>query len=395
MKVNRRIFLKYSSLAAVTPAIYMPLNETEFRVAIIGHTGRGNYGHGMDTLWKETPGCSIVAVADPVADGLNKAQQRLGVEKGYSDYRQMLKETKPDIVSIAPRHIDQHFDMIMAAMESGVKGLYVEKPFCRDLSEARQIVEICRHKGVKLALAHRNRYHPALRAAQNLIAEGRIGRVMEVRGRGKEDHRGGALDLWVLGSHVLNLVPQFTGRFTSCSAIMLQDKRPVGRADLSAGDEGVGLVGGNRLHARFDTESGIPFYFDSIRNAGVKEGNFGFQVLGNQGVIDVRIDTEPFIHYLPVNPFYPAQSATAWQPVSSGGVGVPEPVKSIVSDIAGHQAAARDLMEAIRENRLTLCNEMEGYATIEAIMAVFESHRRGGEQVKMPLEVWDNPLSRL
>lgn len=395
MKVNRRNFIKYSSLAAVSPAIYQPLNETEFRVAIIGHTGRGNYGHGLDTLWRETPGCGIVAVADPDAAGLNKAQQRLGVDKGYSDYRLMLKETKPDIVSIAPRHIDQHFDMIMAAVESGAKGLYVEKPFCRDLSEARQIVEICGRKGVKLALAHRNRYHPALRVAQNLIAEGRIGRVMEVRGRGKEDHRGGALDLWVLGSHVLNLVAQFTGRFTSCSAIILQDNRPVGPEDLSQGDEGVGLIGGNRLHARFDTHSGIPFYFDSIRNAGVKEANFGFQVLGNQGVIDVRIDTEPLIHYLPVNPYYPAKSATTWQPVSSGGVGVPEPVKSIASDIEGHQAAARDLLAAIRENKLTLCNEREGYAIIEAIMAVFESHRRGGEQVKMPLEVWDNPLSRL
>ena len=25
------------------------------RVAVIGHTGRGNYGHGLDTVWQQFP----------------------------------------------------------------------------------------------------------------------------------------------------------------------------------------------------------------------------------------------------------------------------------------------------------------------------------------------------
>ena len=35
------------------------------KVAIIGHTGRGNYGHGLDAVWKQFDDIEIVAVADP------------------------------------------------------------------------------------------------------------------------------------------------------------------------------------------------------------------------------------------------------------------------------------------------------------------------------------------
>lgn len=398
MNVNRREFLKSSlgMAAAASWASYPnPTTNKVYRVAVIGHTNRGNYGHGLDTLWKNIPECKVIAVADQVEEGLTKAKQRLGNIPGYSNYVQMLKDTKPDIVSIAPRHIDQHYTMVLASAEAGVKGIYLEKPFCRNLMEAQQIVDLCRAKNIKLALAHRNRYHPALAKAQQIIQEGGIGRVMEVRGRGKEDHRGGALDLWVLGSHVLNLVPLFTGPFLSCNALLYQDGHVVTQKNLYEGDEGVGIIGGNRLHARFETEKGIPFFFDSIQNGGVKEGNFGFQVLGNKGVVDVRIDTEPLIHFWPLNPYFPKKQLEEWEPITSAGLGKEEPIKSIDIEIAGHRAAVRDLLKAIEKDHTPLCNEIEGYATVEAIMGVFESHRRGGQRVPFPLTVMENPLSKL
>ena len=38
-----------------------------FRVAVIGSTGRGNYGHGLDTAFLNVERARVVAVAD---DGL-------------------------------------------------------------------------------------------------------------------------------------------------------------------------------------------------------------------------------------------------------------------------------------------------------------------------------------
>ena len=77
------------------------------------------------------PEVEIVGVADADPAGLVKAQKKLKLERGFADYRQMLAELKPEIVAIAPRHVDEHRDMAMAAIEAGAQGIYMEKPFCR------------------------------------------------------------------------------------------------------------------------------------------------------------------------------------------------------------------------------------------------------------------------
>ena len=63
-----------------------------YRVAVIGSTGRGNYGHALDEAWLEIPETSIVAVADDDADGLKMASKRLGVTTLYSDYSVKLQK---------------------------------------------------------------------------------------------------------------------------------------------------------------------------------------------------------------------------------------------------------------------------------------------------------------
>ena len=55
------------------------------RVAIIGRTGRGNYGHGLDTVWLDVPGAEIVAVADDHKGGLAAAAKRVKAPAAYAD----------------------------------------------------------------------------------------------------------------------------------------------------------------------------------------------------------------------------------------------------------------------------------------------------------------------
>ena len=45
-----------------------------FTVAVIGHTGRGDYGHGLDVVWRAFDNVQIVAVAD--ADEKGRAAAR-------------------------------------------------------------------------------------------------------------------------------------------------------------------------------------------------------------------------------------------------------------------------------------------------------------------------------
>ena len=391
--MNRRHFLALGIASSISIAARG--EEKKFRVGVIGHTGRGNYGHGLDTMWAQISETEIVGVADADAAGLAAAHGKLGGIPAFHEYSLMLAETKPDIVAVAPRFVDEHHDMILAAIEAGARGIYVEKPFCRTPAEADEIIAACEKRNVKLAIAHRNRYHPAFATVASLVKGGAIGRLLELRGRGKEDDRGGSLDLWVLGAHVMNMIHFFGGKPVDCSATVLQDGRPVTRADVQDGAEGTGPLAGNEVHARFEMERGIPAFFESVQKAGVKSAGFGLQLIGTGGIIDLRCDSEPVAHIRLGNPFQPAAEPRAWTPISTAGIGKPEPIENLGKLVSSHAVAGRDLIAAIREDRAPLCSASEGRIIVEMISAVFESHRLGGQRVTFPLKTRKNPLSLL
>ena len=45
----------------------------KYRVGVIGHTGKGNYGHGLDVVWLSMPETEIVGVADAHEGGSSNA----------------------------------------------------------------------------------------------------------------------------------------------------------------------------------------------------------------------------------------------------------------------------------------------------------------------------------
>jgi predicted dehydrogenase len=370
------LVLSVASLAAQTA-------EHSLTVGVIGHTGQGNYGHGEDTVWLKIPQTKIIAVADADPKGLADAANRLGGVKAYADYKAMLAEAKPDIAAICSRHIHEHRDMIVAAIEAGVKGIYIEKPFVRTLAEADEIVKLCADKGVRLAIAHRNRYHPVVDVVKQLVASGEIGELKEVRVRGKQDHRGGGLDLWVLGGHGFNLATMFTGPANSCQASILVEGRPATLADIRPGDEGVGLIVGDEIHARYETKSGIPLYFDSKKGTWTKGTSFGARLIGTNGVISLQIDEGPLAIL---------ERDGKKTPITTAGIGKPEPIKDIRQVNGGHHGAVRDLLAAIAEKREPLCGPEAGRETIELTLGVFASFAADGKKVTLPLADRQHPL---
>src|SRR4051794_16461445 len=164
--------------------------EPPYRAAVIGRTGRGDYGHGLDVAFVNQPKLTLVAVADEDDQGRAAAARRLGVEKSYADYREMLDREKPQFVVIGPRWVDRHKEMILECAGRGIH-MFCEKPMSRDVAESDAIVSACERSHVKLAVAFQTRYGPRYERAKELIRSGAIGEVLEVRGRGKEDRRGG------------------------------------------------------------------------------------------------------------------------------------------------------------------------------------------------------------
>ena len=388
--MKRRTFLATAAASSAIPAASRQTDS--FKVGVIGHTGRGNYGHGLDVVWKNIPETRIVGVADGNPQGLTAAKEKLGAEVATTDYREMLMKVRPDIVAVCPRHPDQHHAMMTAALESGAKGIYVEKPFCRTPAGAASVVALAKKSQAKVAVAHRNRYHPTLQAIDTMIKRGDLGRVLEIRGRGKGDRRGGGEDLWVLGSHTVNLISYFAGRPLSCSAIMKVKGKPVTRADVYDGNEALGPLAGDEVHARYEMENGLIATFDSLANDQTGGHGFGLQIIGSRGIVSIKVDRHPLAHFVPGNPFEPTDKSRPWIPISTAGPGTAEPRTDLVEMISHHGRPARDLIECLGTDRQPLCSGEEGETTVQMICAVFDSHRQGGKAVSMPLQYSGNAL---
>ena len=387
---SRRSFLAKTITSGIVPT-FLLAKKRNFKVCIIGSTGRGNYGHGLDVAWKNISTANIVAVADDNSRGRESALKRLNCKKGYEDYRQMLKVEKPDFISICPRHVDQRVPMIEAACEVGVKGIYVEKPFARSMEECDRIQKACESAGVRVAIAHRNRYHPALPIVRKIIEDGLIGKVSALCGRGKEDHRGGGEDLWVLGTHVLDLVNAIAGDPKSCSAELRIKGKLVQKKDIQPGNEGLGPLAGDEVHARWKMKNGWHTTFDSIRGHGMKSANFGLQIIGNEGVIDLRCDREPFAHFREGSPWLPDSKLSSWIPISSEGIGKTE-IIPISQTVQNHKSAMINLIESVQKNCSPSCGLEEGISTVRFVQSVFASHMEEGKNVPFPLKLRKHPF---
>jgi len=399
-RLSRRGFLAGSAAlaaSAAVPAIARGAGAgaKTYRAAVIGHTGRGDYGHGLDVVWADVPGVELVAVADASEKGLADAAKRLKVSKAYTDYRRMLDEVKPDLVSIAPRWVDQHHDMLLAAAQRGVRGVYMEKPLCRTLAEADAMVAACQKHNVKMAIAFQTRYSPKLPVIAELIRSGKIGQVVEFRARGKEDARGGAEDLWVLGPHLMNLIELYGGKPLWCFGSVCEQGRPIRREDVKPGSEGIGLLAGDEVHAMYRLASGAAAYFDSVRKAGGGP-RFALWICGSKGIIELTTSYMPGAFLLPDASWsVPRGKNRKWLPITSAGVDKPEPIKDAMPvERRGNVEAVKDLIASIEKDRKPLADITDARTALEMVVGVFESQRLG-KPATFPLQNRADPLAGL
>src|SRR4051794_7895950 len=207
----------------------MPQTRT-YRAGAIGRTGGGNYGHGLHLAFKGIENVEFVAVADADEAGRRKAVAETGAAREYGDYRQMLERERLDLVSVCPRWVDCHVEMVLACLEAGCH-VYCEKPMTASLEEGDRIVAAAKRARRKVAVAHQGVYLPGAHTVRRLLQEGRVGAVQAIYAHGKQDHRGGGEDMITLGTHLFNLMRFFAGDVAWMSAHVTTEGREVTRAD--------------------------------------------------------------------------------------------------------------------------------------------------------------------
>lgn len=111
-----------------------------------------------------------------------EAAARYGWAETATDWREVLRRDDIDVVDIcAPGYL--HAEIAVAALAAG-KHVLTEKPLANTVEEAREMVDAAaaaRRNGVQSMVGFNYRRVPALALARDLIAEGRLGRIRQVR----------------------------------------------------------------------------------------------------------------------------------------------------------------------------------------------------------------------
>jgi predicted dehydrogenase len=182
---------------------------------------------------RRTARCEVVAIASRDAGRARQVAAELDIPTAHASYEELLADPAVDAVYIPlPNHL--HAEWTIAAARAG-KHVLCEKPLALSAAEAETMIEACRAAGVVLMEAFMYRHHPSWLAARELVASGRIGRLMAVQSwfsfynddptniRNVRAYGGGAL--YDIGCYAVNLSRMlFDGEPDNVQASLVRDQ---------------------------------------------------------------------------------------------------------------------------------------------------------------------------
>src|SRR5262245_3940796 len=383
--LTRRDFVRLTSLSGALIAADLPSLAAEpsakLTAAVVGHTGRGDYGHGLEGIFSNRPNIEVVALADPDADGRARTAAKIGAPRSYADYRELLEKERPNLASIAMRQSDQHHAIAMAALKTGAH-LYCEKPFVTAPNESDELLAEADKSGLKIAVAHTMRMTPLMVRLKQAIAEGQIGDMVEVRAFGKQDARAGGEDMMVLGSHLFDLLRLFLGDPLWCSARVLWQGRDIAPSDRRLVTDNVGYIAGDEVFAQFAFPKGVNATFTSAAKLRETVEHWGIEFFGSKGAARINCDIAPNVFLRRSTSWKPEGKTDAWQPLDVAQVKSPPP---------HNLGPVGDWLEAIARNREPECSGRNGAWAVEMVMGVYHA-ALSGKRIAFPLSVRSHAL---
>jgi UDP-N-acetylglucosamine 3-dehydrogenase len=330
---------------------------TRLRAAILGCGGRGR-AHAAG--YAAATNAEIVACADPALENARALAEKHAVPHVYADYRALLDEQCPDVVSICTwPHL--HREMVDAAVAAGVKAIHCEKPMAPTFGEARAMHQAAEQAGAVMTFCHQRRFSPAFRAARDLIRGGAIGELVRMEGY--------CSNFFDWGTHWFDMFHYFN------------EDRPaawvIGQVDVSAPRQvfGVPVETSGISHVAWANDvwglliTGRPPETPRLGKLVEREG---MVLHGTEGRIEVAVLNGPRLR---VRRF--------------GGRADEEPALPQTQDAT--VLSVLDLLECLQSGREPELSSRKALRATELIFATYESSRRRG-RVALPLAIDDSPL---
>ena len=313
-----------------------------------------------------TPNVEVVAVCD-LKEGLleqfRSDYRAIWPEAGtYTDYRRMLEEERIDLLGVATSD-DRHAQIVVDAVESGVRGILCEKPLATTLADADRMVEACDRRGAVMSIDHFRRFRPLWNGAWAELRSGDLGAVRRIVG----SFGGPRAMLFRNGTHLIDTVSWFAGGEPEW-VIGVLDEEHQEYGPRYAGDGGRGPDGdpGGSALVQFDNDVRA-FINISKRTASDVE----IEVFSERGRLRVN-DRSAEVWRAPTDP----QSQTFSHSV------LPTPM----TQRADTPALVADLIEAIEQGRETVSPPRAARRTLSIILAILQSQAAGNAKVRFPVD---------
>jgi predicted dehydrogenase len=136
--------------------------------------------------FRATEGVELVALCDTNEERLTQFREIYGIDNAYTDYRKMIEEVKPDLISVATR-TNVRGEIITFAAEHGVRGFYAEKALSRSVQECKDVLNTIEKHGAKVVYGATRRAMDIYKRAKEICWSGELGDVQQVQiefGRG-------------------------------------------------------------------------------------------------------------------------------------------------------------------------------------------------------------------
>jgi predicted dehydrogenase len=248
---------------------------------------------------------ALAGVADEVPGRAEEAAAQFGFATATRDWRDLAADPGVEAVSItAPNFL--HREIAVAMAEAG-KHIWIEKPVGLTSDDARAVADAVERAGVQGTVGFNYRNAPAVAAARELVAEGRLGSVTHARFRLFSDYaahpegaltwryeraRGGSGVLGDLAAHGVDLVWHLLGPIDAVvadTALFVPERaRPTaataGHARAAGGELGQ-VENDDYVASLLRLASGARVVLEASRVAVGEQNSYGFEIHGTRGAV--------------------------------------------------------------------------------------------------------------
>jgi len=320
----------------------------------------------------------IAAVCDIIPEHMQTLLEKHDLQNSvsirrYTDYKKMLQEIHPELVSIATES-GIHAEIALYCIDHGIH-VIIEKPMAMNMEDANEIIRRSEEKHVKVSACHQNRFNVAVQKMRHALEKGRFGKLshgsIHVRWNRNEDYYkqapwrgtwaqdGGALmnqcihgiDLlrWTFGGEIEEVYGQTRQQFHH-----YLEAEDVGMAVVKFKNGAIATIEGTtNVYPQNLEETLYVFGEKGTVKIGGKSTN-------NIDVWDFSDETEE----------------------DARNKGLEEVTSNVYGN--GHTSLFADVIDAIKTDRKPYVDAYAGRDALELVLAIYKSQKEG-RAVKLPL----------